>query len=256
MTVRRSLIALLALSVLLPASACGAGGSRLQASFSPDRLGAGTTITLAVRVGQPSGGASTLARVGLSLPAGVTAGFNALGIATCVPATLEQAGPDGCSPNSLLGRGSAVVSVPIGAEAVFERVSMSIFMAPASEGHTTMEFYARGTSPVISQLVFQGRLLGAGAPFGGEIDTTIPPIAGLPEAPAPSLVSMQVQIDPKDLRYYKRVHGILVAYAPAGFDVPTRCPKGGFPFAATFTFVNGRSETVESRAPCPAGHAR
>ncbi len=253
---RRVIVALVGLLALLPADACASGGPQLYAAFTPNQLGANTTITMGFRI-RPSAGVENapLAKVELRLPAGATAGFNTLGTATCAPSRLERAGPGDCSPNSVLGRGKAVVSVPFGSESIFERVNMSIFMAPANEGHTAMAFYAHGTSPVISQLVFQGLLRGAGAPFGAAIDTAIPTIAGIPESPAAALISMQVEIAPKGLRYYRRVHGVIVPYRPAGFDVPTTCPHGGFPFAATFTFVDGSTETAASKAPCPRARA-
>ncbi len=242
----------LAAGVVAPTTAA-ASRAALRAGFAPERLGASTTIAIDFRVGQSSG---PLTGMELRLPDGVTNGFNTLGEETCTAATLQTSGPGGCSPNALVGRGHAEVNVPIGSGDVGEPVTITVFMAPTKEEHTTMLFYASGISPVISQLVFESELLGDSGVFGAKLDLTLPPLAGLPGSPDAALVSLQTQIGPKDLKYYKRVHGVTVSYSPEGFDVPARCPRGGFPFAAMFTFANGASESASTRVPCPAARSR
>jgi hypothetical protein len=222
----------------------------LHAAFSPDRLGSNTTITVGFRVWHV---AAPLTSVEISLPRGLGAGLNGLGVATCSAMQLEAHGPGGCPTDALIGRGRAYISVPLGSERLLEPVQTSTFMAPAAGENTAMAVYARGTEPVIAQLVFQGSLLGAGGPFGAQLETLIPPLPGLPGAPGPALVSMQTQIRPKDLKYYRREHGVSVPYTPEGFAVPARCPRGGFPFAALFTFSDGAQESAATRVPCPAG---
>jgi hypothetical protein len=258
--VRRLLVALLALGVWLPSGALASQTATLSPTrFEPDRLGASTTVTIGFRIATPSGETpSPLVDVELSLPAGVTAGFNTLGLASCSPATLQERGASGCSPDAFVGRGSALVEVPFGAGVLYESVKTAILMGPLVDGHTAMSFYASGTSPVIAHLVFPTLFLGNAAPFGALLNTSIPPIAGLPGAPDVALVSMQSSIGPKGLKYYKRVHGATVAFAPEGFDVPSTCPAGGFPFAARFTFDDGSTESATSTAPCPprGGHGR
>jgi hypothetical protein len=245
-------LAALVLAAGVPASASAIAGAQAHLSFDPSRLGASTTITIAFQVGQARQTAlSPLTGVELRLPAGVSAGSSGLGVATCTAATLQLQGPSGCSANALMGRGSATVAVPLGARTLVERAAMEIFMAPPVEERTTMLFYATGTNPVISQLVFQGTLLGDSAPFGARLDTTIPPVAGLPDGPDAAVISMRNEIGPKGLEYYKHVDGAVVAYSPEGFDLPRSCPRGGFPFAALFTFADGDKEATTSRTPCP-----
>jgi hypothetical protein len=53
------------------------------------------------------------------------------------------------------------------------------------------------------------------------------------------------------LTYYERVHGRNIAYHPAGIGLPRSCPRGGFPFAATFRFLDGRHAGAQTRVPCP-----
>jgi hypothetical protein len=104
---------------------------------------------------------------------------------------------------------------------------------------------------VITQTIFQGSLLGAAGPFGAQIETSIPPLPTLPGSPDAALVSMQTQIGPRNLRYYRRVGGVTVAYTPEGFTLPLTCSRGGFPFAASFTFADGAREAASTSVPCP-----
>lgn len=256
---RRASCVALTLLALLAASApstAAADSATVHVAFRPAKLGSSTTIALDFQVAAARRGTlSPLASVELRLPAGVSAGSSTLGTATCSLLTLQSAGPRGCSPNALIGHGSATVGVPLGSQTVSERVEMTIVMAPAIDEHTTVLFYASGTTPVISQEVFQAALLGDVAPFGTKLDTTIPPIAGLPGSPDASLIGMHAEIGPQGLTYYRRVHGRRVSYSPQGFKLPARCPRGGFPGAAVLVFADGSSEAAVSRTPCPAGRA-
>jgi hypothetical protein len=258
MRARALLTVLVALSTWwLPSSAWASQTVRLSTSFNPDRLGADTTIMVDFTIRVPRGELpSPLVDIGLRLPAGIISDSNTLGLATCDPGTLIELGLGGCSPNALMGRGSALVGVPLGPSILLEPVDITILMGPPANGHTVMLFYAQGASPVIARLVFPGALLGDSGPFGARLNTTIPLIPGLPGAPDVALVSMRSSIGPKGLTYYKRVHGTAVAYVPNGFVVPASCPAGGFPFAASFTFEDGTSASTNSVAPCPRAGGR
>ena len=73
----------------------------------------------------------------------------------------------------------------------------------------------------------------------------------VPGGPPVSIVSVQATIGPSGLVYTERVHGRTVSFHPRGVQVPTSCPRGGFPFTGTFTFVDGSSATAQSTVPCP-----
>jgi hypothetical protein len=244
----RLIVCVIAVAVLADTGSARATTASLHASFSPDKLGASTTITVGFHVGER---AVPLTRVAISLPRGLTAGFNGLGVATCTVTQLRAHGPRGCPSDALVGRGHALVSVPFGSQQLFEPVQIKMFMAPATEEHTAMVFYASGTEPVISEVVFEGSLLGGSGLFGAELDTFIPPLPGLPGSPGAAIVSMQTQIGPKGLKYYRHARGVTVSYTPRGFDVPVTCPRGGFPFAALLTFSDGPEESARTRVPCP-----
>ncbi len=230
-------------------------GAQIHAYFSPAKLGANTTVTVAFRVGaEDAASLSPLVSVEVRLPAGVTSGLDNLGIATCTPAILQLKGPGDCAPNSLMGRGSATVAVPLGSETVSERVAITIFMAPAVHERTTLLFYAHGTSPILAQNIFHGFLLGDAGLFGAKLEATIPPVAGLPGAPDVAILSMRTGIGPKGLRYHRRVHGVTVTYTPQGFKVPRTCPDRGFPVSVRLAFANGAHESSSGRIPCPTRH--
>jgi len=150
-----------------------------------------------------------------------------------------------------MGHGSAVVGVPFGPQTLYEQTRLTLLMLPLTGGHTTVAFYAEGIAPLITQLVFPGRLLGSSGRFGSRLETTIPLVSGLPEAPDVALVNLQATIGPKGLTYYKHAHGKVIPYSPKGFIVPSRCPAGGFPFAMSFIFEDGVAEFVHTVAPCP-----
>lgn len=258
MTRRRLLlISLLVTYACSTGSAPASAAVKLVTRFEPDQLGASSTMLLEFVIATPAGETpSPLVGVSFQLPSGVGVSSSTLGAATCEPATLQEHGLGGCSSNSLMGSGDATASVPIGPGTLDEPVKLTILMAPAVDGHTAMSFYADGSSPVIAQLVFPALLLADSGPFGASLDTSIPLIAGLPGAPDVAILSMQASIGSNGLIYHKRVHGNVVSYVPKGFAVPSRCPSGGFPFAATFTFANGASESASSTAPCPSGGGR
>jgi hypothetical protein len=242
------------LGAACPASAATAQGTQAGVAFVPYRLGASTTVVISFRLGGARQATlSPLTSVEMRLPEGLSAGLNGLGLATCSAATLRLDGPGGCPVDALMGRGSATVGVPLGGETVTEQVAMTIVMAPAVQAHTTLLFYVSGATPVISQLVFQGSLLGGSPPFGAQLNTAIPLVTGLPGAPDVAVTGMRAEIGPKDLEYHKRVGGHTITYSPEGFGLPRSCPRAGFRFAATFKFANGAEESTSSNIPCPTG---
>ena len=73
---------------------------------------------------------------------------------------------------------------------------MTTFMAPVHNGRLGLLFYADGESPVSTQLVFPGLVLPAAVPFGGDLDTTLPLVPSIPEAPDASLVHLTTTLGP------------------------------------------------------------
>jgi hypothetical protein len=251
-----------AVAVALTACACapvaGAAASesvKLHAAFTPDRLGASTTIGFGFQIAGADGQLpAPLTRIALHLPAGIDYLTSTLGLAVCSPATLTARGPEGCPADSRIGKGSALVEVPFAGGGGEERSSIEAFLGPpAGNGDTEVVFDAEGRTPVDAQVIFEGELVPAFGPLSsGSLDTAVPIVPGLPEGPDVAILDVSTTIGPSGLLYTKRVHGRTVHFHPQGVDVPERCPRGGFRFAAEFGFADGGTVSATSTVPCPA----
>jgi hypothetical protein len=229
----------------------------LQASFSPDRLGASTTIGFSFNVATTEGLAPPpLTGIDLHMPAGMNYTTTTLGLSICNPTVLQQNGPSACSPNSRLGYGSALVEVPFGTGAGHELPEIQALMGPPDKGNMVVLFYANGQTPVFAQLVFSGEVLPSTGVFGSQLSTLVPPIPSVPNGPDVSIVSVKATIGPERLLYYKHVHGRKVSFHPRGIAVPEHCPRGGFPFSANFTFQGGGTASATAVVPCPSARRR
>jgi hypothetical protein len=246
------------LCALAPASALAVSEhATLNASFSPDRLGVPTTITFGFHLATSEGTAPPpLTSMDLEMPAGMNYTTTTLGLAICQPATLAAKGLAGCSANSRLGYGSADVEVPFGTGAGHEIPEVQALSGPSPNGNLVVLFYANGMYPVYAQLVFSGEVLPASGRFGSQLATTVPLIASVPGGPDVSVLSVTSTIGPSHLIYYKHVHGRTVPFHPRGVSVPERCPRGGFPFAAEFTFLDGSHTSAQTAVPCPPARHR
>jgi hypothetical protein len=242
----------------VPASAlAGTERATLEASFSPDRLGAPTTITFGFHLATSEGTAPPpLTSLDLRLPAGMNYTTTTLGLAICQPAALLAKGLAGCPPNSRLGFGSAEVEVPFGTGNGHEIPEIQAVSGPSSSGNLTVLFYANGLYPVSAQLTFSGEVLPDSGRFGSQLVTNVPLVTSVPGGPDVSIVSLTATIGPSHLTYYKHVHGRLVPFHPQGVSVPERCPRGGFPFAAEFGFQDASSTSASTTVPCPPRRRR
>ena len=246
-------------SLLPPAAAATASTERatLHASFSPDRLGASTTISFSLRLSTSEGTAPPpLTVMDLRMPAGIGYATTNLGLALCQPSTLLANGLAGCPPDSRLGYGSALVEVPFGTGSGQEIPQIQLLAAPSSNGNTGVMFYATGLYPITAQLSFLGEILPDNGRFGSQLDTNVPLVSSVPGGADVSIVAVSTTIGPKNLTYYRDVRGKRVAFTPRGVAVPVRCPRGGFPFAAEFTFQDGSDASAETTVPCPPAHRR
>jgi hypothetical protein len=252
---RLSLLTALAAAVvclLSPSAQAVTEHASLHASFSPDRLGAPTTIAFGFQLATAEGAAPPpLTGLDLRMPAGMNYTTTQLGLAICQPAALLAGGVGACSPNSRLGYGSAFVEVPFGVGSGHEIPEIQAVSGPSPNGNLVVLFYANGVFPVSAQLVFSGEVLPDTGHFGSQLTSTIPPVTSVPGGPDVSILSVQATIGPSHLIYYKHVHGRRVPFRPRGVAVPERCPRGGFPFAAEFTFQDQSRTSAETTVPCP-----
>jgi hypothetical protein len=229
---------------------------RLEAAFSPDRLNAPTTLIFGFEVFSPGGETpSPLRTMQLFLPAGMGLATSTLGLANCDPSALLLSGPAGCSPNARMGSGIAEAVVPISPEKVLEKAKVVAMAGPVNPEHLELLFYTEAISPVAAQLVFPGRLeiaLPKGR-YGGSIDATIPLVPTWQGGPFVSLTRLRSTLGPAGLVYTRHLHGRTVHFHPRGITIPSGCPPGGFPLAATLSFLDGTSTTSRIAIPCPGG---
>lgn len=238
-----------------PQAAAVSEHASLHATFTPDRLGTPTTITFSFHLATTEGAAPPpLTSMDLRMPAGVGYATTTLGLALCSEAALLARGLAGCPPNSRLGYGSALVEVPFGTGAGHEIPEIQAVAGPSPTGNMVVLFYANGLFPVSAQLAFSGEVLPDSGRFGSQLSTNVPLVTSVPGGPDVSIVNVQTTIGPSHLTYYKHVHGRLVPFRPRGVSVPERCPRGGFPFAASFTFQDGAHTSAQTTVPCPPHH--
>ncbi|HMH46607.1 MAG TPA: hypothetical protein VK538_02725 [Solirubrobacteraceae bacterium] len=251
-------LVLVLLCALAPAAARATSErASLHASFSPNRLATPTTISFGFSLSTTEGAAPPpLTALVLRMPAGMNYTTTQLGLAICQPAALLARGLGGCSPNSRLGYGTALVEVPFGVGSGHEIPEIQAVSGPSPNGNLVVLFYANGVFPVSAQLVFSGEVLPDTGRFGSQLATTVPPVASVPGGPDVSIVSVQTTIGPSHLTYYKHVHGRRVPFRPRGVAVPERCPRGGFPFAAEFTFSDQSRASAATTVPCPPARHR
>jgi hypothetical protein len=236
--------ALLALCSCTPDAVLAAPTATMSAALTPERLGAPTAVSFTFGITGAGENPVGLTEVQLAYPANLGFATSGLGLAVCSPSALEAAGPSACPANSRMGDGGATVEVPIGPELVKEHVGITVFAGPSSDGSVHILVYADGIFPVDAQIVMSGVLM------TGHLSIVVPPIPSLPAAPYVAVVQMHLTLG-GHLTYYERVRGRTVAYHPAGVGLPRSCPRGGFRFAASFTFIDASASSAHTAVPCP-----
>ncbi|HEX6601017.1 MAG TPA: hypothetical protein VF030_00110 [Solirubrobacterales bacterium] len=244
-------LAVLAAALMAPVAAA-APQATLTAKLQPKKLGASTAVSIAFHLrpgfGEPL---PPLSSFGLRLPRGMGFAASELGLATCSSSRLLERGVAGCPPESLMGNGTAHVRVPFGTEVVSERARVFVFMAKPVEEQTTTLFYFDGRKPVIAPLVLQSLLVTPEGSSDSVLETPVEAIPTAPDGPEGSLVALRSTLGPASLRYYRRVDGRRVPYRPEGMSLPSRCPRGGFRFEASFSFRDGSQVRAVDSVPCP-----
>jgi hypothetical protein len=251
---RAIVLAISALAALgafaLPATACASQSVSLRASFSPYRLGGRTTIGFDFHIDSPLGQIpSAVTDIDVRYPQNVGIVLSGLGVAACTPALL---GETNCPTDSIMGGGSAFAELRFGEEIVTEHARLTIARAPNEEGHIALLFYAVGPSPVNTQILSPAQLVPAAPPFGGRLNIELPLVPSVPGAPDVAITQMHATIGPQGVTYTKQLAELTVPYTPRGILLPPSCPRGGFPFAAEFTFADGTHQVARTTIPCPA----
>lgn len=247
---RRSRLIALALALAacvcsFPSAAAGVATEvRMNASFSPDRLGANAALTLALRFsGGSEGVPAPLRTLALRLPAGL--GLQLRGAGACTRARLRRSGAAGCPAKALLGRGRARLEVHAGSQTIPEQASLWAFRAPpGASGAPTFEILGVGSTPLDERTISTGLVRGDSAPFGSQLTITVPPIPTVTLEPNASFDSLSLTLGAGG--------GTPRAHAPgARIIVPRRCPTAGFPFAVAAVFADGSRARAATAVRCP-----
>ncbi|MGA2454366.1 MAG: hypothetical protein ABSG93_12680 [Solirubrobacteraceae bacterium] len=228
-------------------SANAAQSASINARLTPERLGAATTVSLDFQITAGGSVPAPLSSMQLAYPANLGLATSGLGLASCAPSALELVGVEACPPDSRMGSGGAVVEIPLGPDIVTENVQLALFAAPSSDGYLHVLAYATGRYPIGARVVLSGVLQ------AGHLSIVVPPIPSLPAASDVVISQMQVTLG-GNLTYYEEVRGRSVAYRPPGVGLPASCPRGGFPFAASFAFLDGSHTSARTAVPCPHRH--
>lgn len=212
----------------------------IAASFHPDKLGAKGALTVTIDLtGGQLGDAPPLRRFVLRLPAGL--GVEIPHLRSCEPDRLQLLGARGCSAQSRLGIGRALVRAQLGSQLLGESISLWVFLGPLRNLQPTFEILAQGYTPFDERLVFGGTVLPDQPPYGEDLVLSVPAIATLPLEPGASIASMSLTIGSR-----RRV-----ASEPNTTVEPARCPPGGFPFAAELGYAGGSTQNISTDTSCP-----
>jgi hypothetical protein len=115
---------------------------------------------------------------------------------------------------------------------------------PSEGGYIRLLVCATGLTPVAARVVMPTLLI------AGHLRISVPLVPSLPEGPDVSVVSARVSLGGR-LTYHERVGKRTVAYHPKGVKLPRRCPRGGFRFSASFSFVDGSKASARTAVRCP-----
>jgi hypothetical protein len=223
-----------------------------HASFSPDRLGASTNLSLSAKfTSGTEAPPSPITKFVLYAPAGME--IDLRGAGTCAPATLQQRGPSGCPANSRAGFGGGVGVLELPKETIHASYTLDFFFAPKESGRLRLLVYASALAPVGVEFVLVAKQIPAPKPYGLGFSVEVPPISTLPGASDASVESAFVTVGGSHVAYYELVHGKKTLVHLRGMVVPKRCPSGGFPAEGTVDFADGTTLTVNPTIPCP-GH--
>jgi hypothetical protein len=219
--------------------------AKITAGFSPLRLGAPTTVKFGFQIRRVGGGLpSALTAIDFRYPRQLALGTSELGQATCGPTRLQVFGPAACPPNSIMGGGTALAKFQVSPIVSHEEAKLALVAGPSRGGYVNMLIAASGEYPVETRIVMSAILL------PGHFHIAVPLVPGIPEGPDVAVVSVQATLGGR-LTYYERRHGRRVAYRPTGVLLPRRCPRGGFRFSATFSFLDGTQAQAGAVVRCP-----
>jgi hypothetical protein len=210
-------------------------------SLSPDRLHAKGALTLTIHyTGGEFGVPAPVRRSLLKLPAGL--GLDIPALRSCSSSRLRTSGASGCPTQSKIGTGHALVESRAGSQLITENVALWIFLGPLQNFQPTFEVLGEGVTPLQKRVVLGGIVIPDHAPYGEELQMSIPAIPTLPLEPDASIATMTLTVGTRTQRLTRGANTVVV---------PGSCPVGGFPFAAESTYADGSTGSALATALCP-----
>jgi hypothetical protein len=249
-----ALVAAAALAGPLAVAADAGEVAHIHAHFSPNRLGASTTIGFSLTIDPTNGtSVSPLTGFSLGLPRGMGFLEATIGLQECQRAALLAAGLAGCPVDSRLGNGHVSVELPFASGPIDAQASLTPMRAPSTKGSIISAFlYFNVLRPVFGRLVLSANLDESSGPGAQALNTgALEPIALGPEGPDVVVRKLTATLGPRHLRYYKHEHPDSGPYKPTGLTIPTHCPKKGFLFSASLSFLDGTHTMAYARVHCP-----
>jgi hypothetical protein len=116
-----------------------------------------------------------------------------------------------------------------------------VFLGPLRNLQPTFEMLAQGYTPFDKRVVLSGTVLPDNPPYGEDLVLSVPAISTLPLEPDAQVASISLTIGSSQ-RSARESNTTIE---------PTRCPSGGFPFAAELTYADGSTQDVSTATPCP-----
>lgn len=206
---------------LLPATPGAHAGFKITVKFAGGEFGMPSQVT----------------HVALHMPAGLR--YQVRGLKICPAARLKAHGLGGCPADTRIGAGHALMGAHLGASNITEEAQIWAFLGPAHNGLPSIELLGQGETPLEESVVLTGVWQRDQAPYGARIDFSVPPIPTVPLEPSASTISFSLEVG-----------GARHAHGRAAVILPRKCPAGGLPFAADFSYANGTSSRSTARVPC------
>jgi hypothetical protein len=214
-------------------------------TLTPNKLASKASLSFTIRyAGGELGVPAPVRRMVLRFPAGLSLEIPRL--RSCNIARLRAHGAGGCSKQSQVGTGQALVEGLSGATITTESVALSAFLGTPKHLEPAIEILGQGITPREERIVFTGTLQPDRPPYGEQLILSIPPIPTIPLEPDASIVAFSLTIGAT----HRHSRG------PNTVITPPRCPPAGFPFAGEFTYAGGSSGDALATARCPRGAAR
>lgn len=212
--------------------------STISPALLPARPGASAGFKITVKfAGGEFGMPSQVTHVTLHMAAGLR--YQVHGLKVCPGARLKAHGLRGCPADTRIGAGHALMGAHLGASNITEEAQIWAFLGPVRNGLPSIELLGQGETPLEESVVLTGVWQRDQAPYGARIDFSVPPIPTVPLEPSASTISFSLEVG-----------GARHAHGRAAVILPRKCPAGGLPFAADFSYANGTSSRSTARVPC------